>query len=175
MSIIRIQVSQFDKPFAITGRFFKLVSASDSVNVRFIYHDDSELETVLYQGLSIEHPKDFKSFFISAETHQEVVLFASQAKLVDDRLETSITGAATLDSSTAELFANVLGEIVPARLGRRSALIVADEVVYIGGSNLDMTNGIKVDAGESIEIESQAAIYGLSISDQMIRILEEVN
>lgn len=175
MSLLKIKVSQFGKPYAVTGRFFKLVNAADTVEIRFIYHDDSELVTELYQGLGIEHPKEFKSFFISSDTDQEVILFASTAKLTDDRLETSLTGAASLDSSTADLVANVVSEIVPARLGRRSVLIACDNVTYIGGANLNGTNGIKVDAGESIELNTQAAIYGLSPVTYSPRILEEVN
>lgn len=175
MSLIKISVSQYDKPYAVVGRFFKIISASDTVKVRFIYHDDSELETTLYQGLAIEHPENFKSFFISSDEQQEVTLFASMAKLVDDRLEMSVTGAASLDSSKADVTANTVTQLMPSRLGRRSVLIACDSVTYIGGSNLDTTNGIKVDAGESIELSTQAAIFGFSPVGHTVRILEEVN
>lgn len=175
MTMRRIQVTNKDKDFALSGQFFKVVSASGAVALRFFYADGSELETELYQGLGIKHPKRFVSFVASSVESQEVVIFASDAELTDDRSETSLAGAATLISGSASLAANVVQEIVPARLGRRSLLIQVDGVLYIGGANLDATNGVKIDAGESAELKTQAAIYALSASVQDVRILEEVN
>ncbi|WP_406733434.1 hypothetical protein RJD39_04715 [Vibrio scophthalmi] len=175
MSLIKITVSPFDKPFGIVGRFFKVLSAAESVKVRFVFHDESETETELYQGLAIEHSQNFKSFFISSKSEQEVIIFASQAKLIDDRTETNISGAANLENSSAELVANQVTHILPARLGRRSVLIQCDSVTYFGGSNLDTTNGVKVDSGDSIELGTQGAIYAFSPVNQSLRILEEVN
>ncbi|WP_325892734.1 hypothetical protein [Grimontia sp. NTOU-MAR1] len=175
MTMLKINADTFPKPYGLTGTFFKVVNASGAVNVRFEYHDDSELETVLYQGLAIEHPKPFKSFFLSSQTPQDLTVFASLAKLVDDRLETSLTGAASLQSGKATLTANQAGEIVPARLGRRSVLIFCDALTYIGGAGLDVETGIRVDAGESLEINTQAAVFGFSPTTASVRTLEELN
>jgi hypothetical protein len=175
MSIKKISVTTDPKKLAMAGRYFKVISASGAIKLRFFYEDESELETELYQGLGIKHPYKYKSFIVSADTPQEVVIFASDAELIDDRSETSLTGAATLESNKADLLTNTVSQIVPARLGRQSVMIQTSDVLYIGGANLDATNGVKVDAGEAIEINTQSAIYGLSGTDQTVRILEEVN
>lgn len=175
MSLMKITVTETPKTFGQTGTFCKLVKASGLVRIRFVFHDESELETDLYQGLAIDHPKAFKSMFISAETPQEITLFASPAKLVDDRLETSITGAATLNSSKSDLLAGEVSQVLDERLGRRSALIFCDVATYIGGANVTIDTGILVDAGSSIEINSQAAVFGITSSDSSVRILEEIN
>lgn len=176
MSLQQITVSPFDKPYQSVGRFFKVVSAGDAIKVRFVFHDDSETETVMYEGLSIEHPREFKSFFLSSSDTQDVIIFASNAKLRDERRsETSISGTSNLDSSSAQVTANQVEPILPARLGRRSVLIQCDDVVYLGGANMDGTNGIKIDAGESMELGTLGAIYAFSATDQTLRILEEVN
>lgn len=175
MSLMNIQVTPLPKSFGKTGRFFKVVSCSETLKVRFVFLDDSEAETELYQGLAVEFTKEYKAFYISAESEQTATIFASSAKLIDDRLETSLTGSASLESEAVNLSANVITEIVPARLGRRSVLIFCDDVAYIGGANLTANNGILVDAGSSIEINTQAAIYALSPNASTVKTLSEVN
>lgn len=175
MSLIKIQVTPQPKSFGIKGRFFKVVSAADTVKVRFVFLDDSEIETELYQGLAVAHSKDFKAFYISSDTEQTPTIFASSATLIDDRLETALTGSASLESEAVSLPANVITEIVPPRLGRRSVLIFCDDVTYIGGANLTANNGILVDAGSSIEINTQASIYALSPNASTVKTLSEVN
>lgn len=174
MSLKRITVTEDDKTLALKGKYFKVISASGELKLRFFYDDDTELETELYQGLGIKHPRSFVNFTIAASQPQDVVIFASDAELIDDRSETSLVGAVTLNSANAALVANAVQEIVPAKLGRRSLLIQSEALLYVGGGNLDANNGVKVDAGESIELDTQAAVYGLSSTNQAVRILEEV-
>lgn len=175
MSLIPIKLTKYPLKFATTGRFFKVISASDSIDVRFEYNNDSTFETTLYQGLGLDLPKQFDAFWLSSTTDQDVVVFASDAKLIDDRLETSLTGSATLESGKVTLIANEISPIVPSRLARRSVLISCDVDTYIGGSNLTIDNGIFIPAGDSIDIDTQAAIYGVSVTGGEIRTLSEVN
>ncbi|WP_120511996.1 hypothetical protein [Photobacterium salinisoli] len=175
MSVTKINVNSATKPVAVTGRFFKVLSASESIQVRFEFEEGDDSTITLYQGLGVEYPTKYRRVWVESDTAQDIVIWAGLGKMTDDRSQTSLVGCSALLNHQANLTANVVAEVAPLRLGRRSLLIQVDQPTYIGGANLDTTNGILVDGPGEIEISTQAAVFALCATDSTVRCMSEVN
>ncbi|WP_330960014.1 hypothetical protein [Photobacterium sp. 53610] len=175
MSVVKINVSSADKPVGLTGRFFKVLSASDNIRVRFEFEEGDDLEITLYQGLGVEYPTKYRRVWIASDIAQDVVLWAGIGKMTDDRSQTSLVGCSALMNHKTDLLAGVVSEVAPLQLGRRSILIQVDQPTYVGGENLDMANGVLVDGPGEIEINTQAAVYALCAVNSTVRCMSEVN
>lgn len=130
--------------------------------------------TALFKTVVQNWPTDYR---VSFKGSQPVHFDGVQSVKIENELMATVksAGAATLKSGKAQLAAGVVTEIVSANAGRRSVLIFCDALTYVGGTGLDASTGIRVDAGESIEINAHAAVFGFSPSTSSVRTLEELN
>ncbi len=69
-------------------------------------------------------------------------------------------------------------EIARERTGRRSITIKnlhASTTLYVGGSGVSSSNGMEVKAGESIQLTTTAAAYGIAASGSVTAAYVEVS
>jgi len=168
-----IYLTGFTTSVAVVGRYFKLISSSGTVSCDFQFEDGLTLKTDLVQGLGMRFERPFTKVWMHSDIDQKAMIWAGHAELTDDRSETTVAGSSALRNDSIELSAGTLTKIVSHVLGRRSALLQSDTVFSVGGANLTVENGIRVDG--SIEIDTTAEIYALATQDCTVKIMSEVN
>lgn len=173
MALNTLKVESAAKKFAMTGQFFKVVSASGALKVRFEFADGSEVTTDLYQGLGIDFSQNFKAFWLESPESQSIVVWAGLGRMTDDRSEMALSGSATLITSAVTVAAGAPVKICDARLGRAVVTVFTDSPLFMGGESVTVETGFPIE--ESIEINTQAAIYVIGEAAANVRVLEEVN
>lgn len=171
----RLTVSGVPTSQGLEGRYFEIIQGAGAFHVRFELADGKiEESDGLKQGLGMVFPDaPYSRFWITSETEQVVTVWAGWSQMVDNRSETSLSGAVALTNQATTLTALETKKVANARLGRRSVLIQTDSEIYIGGVGVTKDTGIRVN--EDIEIECQSEIYAYSEYGANVRAMSEVN
>lgn len=173
MSLLKLKVGPTAKQVVKPGRSLKVLSGAGILATRFDFFDGESIEAELLKGVGVRWPQRFKAVWIESEIAQTVTVWLSDGDMIDDRSETAITGASSLVSSHADVQATA--QIAPPRLGRRALLIQAEKTAYVGGANVTADNGILIEAGGSLEVNTTGAVYAFAPVTARLRLMEEVN
>ncbi|OCH17865.1 hypothetical protein [Aliivibrio logei] len=95
-----------------------------------------------------------------------------ESVLNNQRVTVNVSNALMTQAITLENA--VIKTLLNSRAGRKRALLQTDKDVYIGGDNVTNENGIYLPSGESMTIETEAAIYAYAVDGAIVRVLEEV-
>lgn len=172
--------SPIAKPFAVSGRVFKLLSGG-LVHIRFRGVDDMWSEEFdLVPGDSVTFKRDFFNLEFSSEFETTVRFYAGFAEMKRSTTDLIQMGASTLhtDGVTAE---KVQKQLVPARPNRRSLTILPlDAMVYVGASGVSVNKQIPIAAGQPVTLDITSNLYvtldpAHAQDTADVRILEEIN
>lgn len=163
---------------SIAGDFVGVLSATDDFNCELL---GSDTNTDLFAGLSIKPEKPYHGMMLESKTSQTIRLVCGFGSMQDSRLvlagsdlSVDLQGSNTISHGVVSV-ADVATLIVSS-LDRKSVLIQAlDNDIYVGGSGVTVANGLKVSMGNSLEIKTKAAVYGVCSSGTCdVRYLSEV-
>ncbi|AYC07046.1 hypothetical protein [Vibrio cholerae] len=179
MPVSRITAKPVPSSVAIMGRYFQLLSGAEC-QVRFLgVNNDFDTEETVRVGDLLEFPTPFSRFEISSEFNVPVEIYAGVARLTRERQDFTLTGSATIRSSS-ELIPKAERLLVSDESNRRSITIIPlNGMIYIGSINTSINDKIPVAAGMPVTLDVTSAIYAeadpQSAFDVDVRILEEVN
>ena len=168
-------------PLSVVGDYFRVISGEAEFSVQ---PDTGASLAGLESGMSLTTEKPFSKLTLQSAVSQDVSIIAGKGKIDDNR--TSISGSVDVFSkglsveSSSSSAAGVAVEVLSQDVGRRSVLIKnidLAESVYIGGSGVSVTNGLPIDAGESLVIDKAAgaALFAVTSGASVeLRILAEV-
>ena len=70
------------------------------------------------------------------------------------------------ESANGNVSIGTSAAIIKAANGRRESLVVqnvhASQVLYIGDGSVTTSNGLRIPAGESMRLQTKAAVYGIA-------------
>jgi hypothetical protein len=172
--------------FAVTGSYFRVISADDDFQVTFI---GPEITTDIMSGLGFRLEEDFTGIRLYSVTAQVVKIAAGRGLVDDSRLtgQVDLNGALQMLQSSATQVAQgsvtvttAATLIVAANLDRRSMLMQLDEaaagpVWYGTTSGVTTSNGIKIKPGGSLSIENAQPVYLIGTTSVTVNYLEEIN
>lgn len=162
------------------GRFFRLVTADAVVDVEFFDESGQPIgEFVGVLGGFAIHADDFLDLFnkrisafgkvkVTSATNQTIKAIVARVRCEYDRLAGNITAdvsvGATLDSLADDSIAATTTEQVAAADADRRAIIITNLItntaaVRVGDSGAGAANGIPLQPGESVTLETSAAVY----------------
>lgn len=176
------------------GNYLRLLTASNNVKVEYvragtiIEHETADGVKAGYGGRpprNADQPRAFDEARITSATAQTVELLILQGTADYDRSvgTVDITRSATIDTTAdVVMVAGALTPILAANTARRRALITnlaaGVETLRIGDSvNTGAARGIPVAPGETITLETTAAISGWNpgVAAQNVAVLEETD
>jgi hypothetical protein len=147
---------------AITGRFINIVLAAGEIEARMRLRDGSTFQTKLISGMSFELPRGFVSAAFLSEISQQTKIWLSNLPLTFSPSESKIIGSSGLSSTSASLSFGSTVSLVLADATRKAVTLYSEQDFFVGGVGLNSKNAIKVKAGETTSIGTQAAIYGFT-------------
>lgn len=162
---------------SVSGSLLHVISAAGAVSVMF---DDEGPWLELEKGLGLRLQGGFESVRVKSAAAQTVRLLVGSGDVVDAR--TTLTAGAVVTVAGGASFAAaavVVGtsavQIAAANVLRLRAMVQAlSGDVFVGGSNaVTAANGVRLAAGESLELETSAAIWAIgSVAGRDVRVLE---
>lgn len=166
-----------------TGRAYHIQEASAPVRLSFDSGDSVTREKT-QGGLT----RPFTRVRLESSVAQRVTVSLGETPVADGRLELS---GQTIDVETkvpavlrSPLDVEIpdLGAVLLAagNLNRKSVLIavpsLSDYAIRVGGSDVDASRGLIVEAGATIELNTTAAVYGVAIGGNVsVSVLEQGN
>jgi len=155
------------------GRFFQLMQASSSVAIVFkrnhsaIGNVDAVPEGFRWGPLAEENYFDAVEITSAAAQTVSIAISAvaeAQLQRIVGNITASLSKAATLDSLADDSIAATSTELVAAADSDRRAIMVTNlaantDEVRVGDSGTGATNGVPVQPGETVTVETSAAIY----------------
>lgn len=145
----------------------------EKVDVLVALKDDSGYGENLTAGILSAHPRlwDGSAYdrwpgnstdgaLVNLGSNNDVTISSGSATIGSVEVDgTALTNSQTTVDSTAD-------EIVAASAGRQGAIITNQGSVacYIGDSNVTTSNGFLLNAGESVGLQTDTAIYGVTAS-----------
>jgi hypothetical protein len=146
------------------GRFVNVVLAAGELQIRLRSRDGSTFQTQLVSGMAFELPRGFVSAAFLSEVTQQTKVWLSDLPLTYTPVEQKIVGSTAVISNSGKAFFGNAAEMLAQRQGRKGVSIFAKEDFYIGGSDVNQINAVKVAANETTKIDTQAAIYAFSLN-----------
>lgn len=172
------ETKRFYMPFS----FLQVVSANSDITVRIVKHN-GQAES------AADVPQSFKWKSKAGEQAQGVEIYSAGAQtvhiiLTDGEAETMTLGGSIMAESVAsdtmttpaDVTTGAAAEIVAANASRKAVTIQAlstnTAVVRVGDSNVGASRGLELQAGQSVTIETTAAIYAYSAAAQKLAVME---
>ncbi len=162
-----VTVDEINKPIVVSG-------IQSTVGVRF----DGAMEVSNFpaiQKVELTNPKDIQKVEVT-----------NQAEVQKVQIENHQTIEFPMIQATREAAPNVVVnhliqpeaatdaiELLPVNENRKSALVVTDAQVFIGGAGVTQANGIPTSSSSPFVIESTAQYFVVAPTGASIRILEE--
>lgn len=162
---------------SVSGSVLHVVDAAAAVDVMF---NDAGPWLALEKGLGLRFSVGFESVRVRSASAQTVRLLVGSADVVDAR--TTLTPGAVVAVAAGSSFAVaavVVGtaavQLLATNVLRRSALVqcVSGDVFVGAGAGVTAANGVRLSAGESLELGSSAAVWAIgSAAARDVRVLE---
>lgn len=159
------------------GDFVRILEAADQVTVQ----TDQGLYAEMQKGQAVRQPERFDRVRISNATGADLALDVAIGfgEFWDDRMIgevlTNQISPSTLNTP-ADVSFSVAQVLIAANTSRKAVVIAAapgnTANVKIGDSNVGAARGVTLQPGQSITIQSTAAIYGYAATSQTAEILE---
>lgn len=182
MSLTKLKVNNIPSEFVQQGRYFRLIESVNPIQVTFYFGNGDTFRTALRGGIGVEFPpgvfdEPFIKYEITSDSDQAIEIFASMARVDDNRTEglrVSQQGASELLNNAFALTSSAL-KIAATNINRRRVTIQTDAAIYVGGENVTASNGLMVDAGGSGEFEVKGELYAIASNTANVRVMEEIN
>lgn len=182
MSLTTLKVNEIASEFTQTGRYFRLIESVSPINVTFYFANGDTFRTALRGGIGVEFPPNifdspFTKYEITSDSDQTIEIFASMARVDDNRTEglrVSQQGASDL-VNTAQALTTAPVKIADTNINRRRVTIQTDAQIYVGGENVSASTGLMIDAGGTGEFEVKGELYALAATTANVRVMEEIN
>lgn len=154
-------------PFQVekVGRYINVVLCAGNLRARLYASDGSKvLDTNLIMGMTPENLPQFSSVELEVETAQVVQIWIGNNPLTYAPSTSRAVGSNALRSSVSYVYSGYPHKLLDAEAGRNQITLTPSQDIYIGGTNLNVNNGIKLAAGQLFTMATQGAIYALELS-----------
>lgn len=163
-----------------TGRYFRVLTApAGSVAVECA---SPAISAVVAPGQALQLSESFRSLRITnGATPQQITCIVGDGLFIDSTLTGNVqtqelAGATLATTAKQTTSAGVALQIAAAQATRKRLIICADinntVPVMIGPSSVILTSGIPLDPGQSLDLETTAAVYAMSSVAASVYILE---
>jgi len=149
------------------GSNINVVLAAGEITVRIRFKSGQVQQTKLVSGMSFDTLESYISVAFSSDVSQKVKVWLSDMRLTYSPIESRNVGSSAIDSSSEMVYYATPNELISAQSGRGKVTINSKEDIYIGGTNLNAENAIKVSANENFELSTQGAIFAYSLNKNL--------
>lgn len=169
-----------DRAVAIAGELVHVIDASGPL---FVQLDHLGAWVELEKALGVRVRDGFRGLRVRSDMAQSVRLMIGAGDVIDARTVLTggtamqIAGGDTINTGAVAVGAAAV-EAVAENIARVAVLVqCASGPVFIGHDNaVTVSNGVRLESGESIKITAKAAIWAVALSaGKDVRFLEEIN
>lgn len=159
------------------GRFFKLITAANDVDVEFFSESGAPLAK--FEGVKAGLKVDIQKFYqgadplvgfgkvsITSAGAQTVACIVSRQPIDYDNVSVTVdVNSATANPTTADVSLLAAATTLIKAAGTRKKILVTNltanaEIIRVGDSNTAAARGIELSPGMTAELETSGAIYG---------------
>lgn len=148
---------------ATAGNHINIVLAAGEIMVRAELENGRTYATPAVQGMALELPR-FKNVQISANTSQQTKIWVGDIPLSYSPDTQRAVGSSALTSAVAQVFSNVVTEILPAQVGRNKITLNPSKEIFIGGVDMNLKSGIRLLPNTPFTLQTQGAVYAYETS-----------
>lgn len=145
------------------GKYINLVQASGLIRVTARAANGGKISTDMVAGMSID-AGDFIQVDLRSDNDQVILIWVSTKPLTYSPDVSRAVGSGSLQSDVVQVFSNEPMQILPPVTGRNRITLTPTENIYIGGTNLNLENGVLIPANTTFTLATQGAVYGLETS-----------
>ena len=145
--------------FSKVGRYFYLLTAADSLRIRFSDSSNYKLdfESEMREGMSADFKADIDEITLSSDTPQYVEFWLGRTKLDYSKIA---AGGAAANIGGGTVFCPAGKTLaIPADFRRKAVSIKVSDVCQIGGLDVDLFNGFTLEPNEKIKADSRGDIW----------------
>ncbi len=147
------------------ARHINIVLAAGEIQARFVSKKGANYQTKMVSGMALELPK-FDRVEIKSDVDQQIKVWVSDVPLSYSPDTARQVGSNALQSFNAQVFSDEPTELLPAQIGRNRITLNPSKDIYIGGSNLNLKNGVKLKANEPFTMATQGAVFAYETSGE---------
>ncbi|MCW3173748.1 hypothetical protein [Shewanella subflava] len=146
------------------GLYFYLLTAQDSLSVRFRDADKykTDFESEMREGMSADFKASINEITLTSKTAQYVEFWLGETKLDYSVSKDIDVGSKAVESDSRQVFFGEAVKIADYKFARKGVLIYSESDLLIGSGSLNITNGVRVKALNTMGVNTQGEIYAMA-------------
>lgn len=171
-------------PVYESGSFFRFLAGDHPITARFEGGAEGQTREIeLDPGIGVRVPSGWESLLIKSEQAQTITYLVWEAEVFDNRRTgqvVTLTKAGALNTPADQtVTGGNSAEVLAANPERREAVLISDptntDPIRVGGSGVGLAAGLRLDPGQSVTLETAAAVHVYAVTNSATVQALEVN